>query len=381
MKPLNSEDTTIIRFLVETAAKYGELDAMRYLKRGEYVNILWDEVLDVTKALSLGLQSLGIKKGGRVALMSKTRYEWRLVDYGILFAGGVVVTIYPSLTSAQVEYIINDSESSIIVVDKPRNLKKVLKVRDKCPNLEYILCISPFPDELKSDSVFGLDELVEKGGRYERTNIVPSSKEAAEIVRKRKKLLKKIRKSHKDKEIKEGIEQLHGLNAEYAELTKDPFITRYLSIQKEDLCTIVYTSGTTGVPKGALLSHHNMGYNAMQTLEIMPLEQHDISLSFLPLSHVLERQCGQFMATLKGFCVAYARDTDSIIENLDQVNPTFMVSVPRLYEKLYDRIIADILEESDEEEKSTKEKIFDNACDWGWEYQKTRQEVNRGREY
>ena len=101
----------------------------------------------------------------------------------------------------------------------------------------------------------------------------------------------------------------------------------------------------------------------------MPLKQHDIALSFLPLSHVLERQVGQFCASLIGFTIAYARDTESLIENLDQIKPTFMVSVPRIYEKLYDKIIADILEDDNE----TKEKIFDHSQEWGLEYQEALQ--------
>ncbi|MHA1339101.1 MAG: AMP-dependent synthetase/ligase [Promethearchaeota archaeon] len=386
----------IIRFLIDSEAKYGEMDCMLYLKRGEYVNITWSETLKAVKMLSLGLQSLGVERGDRIALMSKTRYEWRLLDYAILCAGGVVTTIYPSLTSAQVEYIINDSNSSIIVVDKENNLKKVLKVYQNCPNLKYAIYISPISSQLKEQisslgesqlKVLNLDELVELGGRYERSNIKPSSEEALKVLRKINKTKVKIRKLIKfEDENKEKIRtllnELYELNKEYGNLTRDPFINRYLEIEEQDLCTIVYTSGTTGVPKGAMLTHYNMAHNAEQALQVIPLKQHDIALSFLPLSHVLERQVGQFMATLIGFAVAYARDTDSLIENLNQIKPTFMVSVPRLYEKLYDRVIADVLEEKEEEgEETTKEKMFNKMCDWGWEYQKTKQEVNLGRRY
>ena len=376
-------DTTIIKFLIDSAHKYAGLEAMKYLKRGDYVSIHWNETFETTRALSLGFQAIGLKHHGRVALMSKTRYEWRLVDYGILFAGGVTVTLYPSLVPKQVEYIINDSNCEYIVVDKVRNLKKVLKIRDQCPNLKYIICISPFPEELKSDTVFGLDELVEKGGHYERTTVTPSSNEAFNITKEIEKISRKIQKTFKEEKQVKFLEKIYELNEKYADMTNDPFIKRYLMVKEEDLCTIIYTSGTTGVPKGAMLTHYNQANNSIQTAAVMPIEQHDLALAFLPLSHSLERQVGQFTATLLGFCVAYARDTDSLIENLDQVKPTILTSVPRIYEKLYDRIVADILEDvdPDDEDESSKEKIFNNATDWGWEYQKTKQEVNLGREY
>ena len=108
LEKLTPERTLITRFLLETTRKYYGLFSMKYLKRGDYVGITWGETMEATKALSLGFQALGVENNGRVALMSKTRYEWRLVDYGIMFAGATTVTLYPSLTTTQVEYIIND---------------------------------------------------------------------------------------------------------------------------------------------------------------------------------------------------------------------------------------------------------------------------------
>jgi long-chain acyl-CoA synthetase len=337
---------------------------MKYLKRGDYVGITWKEVMDVTRLFSLGFQALGIKSEGRVALMSKTRYEWRLVDYGIMFAGGTTVTLYPSLTAAQVEYVINDSNSTVIVVDKSRNLKKVLSVWEKCPQLKKVIYISPVPDELKKANVIGLDGLIKKGQEYEKKLITPTSGDAYELMKNRDALELKIQKSYNEEKIKGWLQETHDLDFEIMKQTHDPFIQRYLEIEDKHIATIVYTSGTTGVPKGALLTHFNMANNAMQTKVVMPIEQHDVALSFLPLSHVLEHQVGQFMASLVGYTVAYARDTESLIENLDQIKPTFLVSVPRIYEKLYDRIIADVLEDGNE----TVEKIFDHAQEWGLEY-------------
>ncbi|NMC06475.1 MAG: AMP-binding protein, partial [Candidatus Lokiarchaeota archaeon] len=164
MKPTNQNDaTTIIGFLLDAARKHAELDCMRYLKRGEYVGITWDEVLQVTRLFALGFQALGLAKQGRVALMAHTRYEWRLVDYGIMFAGGTTVTIYPSLTSSQVEYIINDSQSTMIVVDNDSNLKKALRAKPNCASLKAIIMIEAIPADAKAQGVLSLDDLIAKG--------------------------------------------------------------------------------------------------------------------------------------------------------------------------------------------------------------------------
>jgi len=350
---------TIVRFLLDSARKYAELDCMRYLKRGEYVGITWEEVLEVTRLFSLGFQALGLQKHGRVALMSHTRYEWRLVDYGIMFAGGTTVTIYPSLTFSQVEYIINDSQSGIIVVDNESNLKKALKAKPNCPGLKAIIMIEPVPDDARAQGVLSLDDLVARGEDLaSRSHPVPAPMQKEMTTLKRR-----IAKGKEEKGLDNVLARLHHLDQEIAGATGDPFITRYLGVEENDIATIVYTSGTTGVPKGALLTHYNMACNSIQTAKAIPIQQHDVTLSFLPLSHVLERQVSQFLATYIGFTVAIARDTDSVVENLDQIKPTFITSVPRIYEKLYNRIMADVAD------SETKKKIFDHATDWGWEYQ------------
>ena len=370
---MTSDRSSIIRYLIETTRKYADYISMKYLKRGEFVGITWREVMEITRLFSLGFQSLGIESQDRVAIMSKTRYEWRLVDYGIMFAGGTSVTLYPSLTDKQTAYIIDDSDSKIIVVDKARNLGKVLKVINDCPKLEYVIYISEVPDELKTDSrVFGLDELIKKGEAFdqEKSRGDVGDIGASELKKNIADLEKRIQKTFDKEKIQDYLTQCHEMDFKLAEKTHDPFITRYLSIKDADVATIVYTSGTTGVPKGALLSHYNMAFNTIQVSEYIPLEQHDVALAFLPLSHVFERQAGHFLATYRGYQVAYARDTDSLIENMDQIKPTFLVSVPRIYEKLYDRILGDILEDDDEDDLERFEKLVD----WGMEYQKALQD-------
>ncbi len=356
---MEKDHVTIINFLIDSARKHAEIDCMRYLKRGEYVGITWSEVMEITRLLALGFQALGLPHQGRIALMAKTRYEWRLVDYGIMFAGCTTVTIYPSLTAAQVEYIINDSDCTVLVVDTPSNLKKAIKAKPNCPKLQHVISIEPVPDDLKSkENIMTLDDLIGKGEGIKPVSGLAPGDIAGKLDRKEKQLKKAY---HKDR-IDALLAECRALDAELVKATKNPFIERYMQVKADDVATIVYTSGTTGVPKGAVLTHYNMAINAVQTAQVIPIEQHDLVLSFLPLSHVLERQVGQFLATYIGFTVAFARDTDSLIENLDQIKPTFITSVPRVYEKLYDRIIADVVDEE------KKKKIFDHATDWGWDY-------------
>ena len=358
MNQITKDSKTIIRFLLDSARVHSDVDCMRYLKRGEYVGITWDEVLAVTRLFALGFQALGLERQDRVALMSRTRYEWRLIDYGIMFAGGTTVTIYPSLTAAQVEYIITDSNSTMLVVDDERNLKKALKVLPNCPNLKYIFMIEPIPADSNEKGIFTLDDLIAKGESL-ASQAKPVPEEFAKEI---SKIKRKIAKSH-DTSVHESLQaRLHEIDFEIAKANGDPFITRYLEVDEADVATIVYTSGTTGVPKGALLTHANMAINAIQTSKAIPLKHHDIGLAFLPLSHVFERQVSQFLASYIGFTVAFARDTDSVVENLDQIKPTFITSVPRIYEKLYNRIMADLAD------SETKKKIFDHAVDWGWDY-------------
>lgn len=366
IKALTENSNNLNQFLIDAKRVWPKKDSMQYLKGGEYYGINWEETYKISRWFCLGLMSLGIYKGVKVGIFSKSRYEWRLSDYGILLAGGCSVTLYPSITPAQVEYIVNDSGLKILFVGTARLLKKVLSIKDNCQNLTHIIVIEPINDSLKSEIVLSLDDLISKGKEYYKS-YVPKRKDKA--VKKFKKKIKNkekwISKSFDKAKNREELNKLYHLDAEYGKLINDPFIERYHSIEPDDLASIVYTSGTTGVPKGAMLSHKNFYSNVINTLKAVPMSENDISLSFLPLSHVLERLTGHFMMTKLAATVAYARDTDSIIENLEQIKPTYMTAVPRIFEKLWDKLIAKI-----EEEGGTKEKIFWHCYDWGWDYQK-----------
>ena len=366
IKDLTERDMNLNQFLVDAHYIFPKKDSMMYLKKGEYRGINWEETFEISRLFCLGLMSLDINKGEKVGIFSHSRYEWRLCDYGIILAAACSVTLYPSLTPAQVEYIVNDSGLKILFVESSRMLRRVLSVKDNCPTLTHVIVIEPIEPEFeKPGNVLSLDDLIEKGQSYFDANVkMIKTKSLNNLLKIRQKAAVKIAKSFDQEQIRALIIKLRVLDAKIGTIREDPFVIRYHSIKPDDLASIVYTSGTTGVPKGAMLSHKNFYTNVIATLKKVPILSSDTSLSFLPLSHVLERLTGHFIMTKLGATVAYAKNTDTILENLEQVKPTYMTAVPRIFEKVWDKLIAKI-----EEEGGKKEEIFWKTVNWGQEYQ------------
>jgi len=375
IRELSLSDYNLNQFLIDAAYKFPKKDAMLYLKGGKYYGISWEETFEVARFFSLGLMALGIQRGEKVGIFSHSRYEWRLCDYGILLAAGCSVTLYPSLTPAQITYIVNDSDVKILFVENSRLLKKVLAAKEECPSLTHIIVIGPMEKSAYNQSILSLDDLIKKGENYYNSKIKPPENKSE------RRNLKKLLKQHKGYEkkvassffqetrrrpilrtlelgIKELLIRMKMLDIKIGTILSDPFILRYHSIKPEDLASIVYTSGTTGVPKGAMLTHKNFYTNVINTLKVVPIESNDKSLAFLPLSHVLGRMTDHFLMTKLGATVAFAKNTDTIVENLDQVKPTYMTAVPRIFEKVWDKLIAKV-------EEDEKEEFFWKAVDWG----------------
>jgi long-chain acyl-CoA synthetase len=365
---LKPNDYNLNQFVIEASYIFPKKDSMLYLKGGKYYGISWEETLEVSRLFCLGLMSLGIENGDKVGIISHSRYEWRLCDYGILLAAACTVTLYPSLTPAQIAYIVNDSGTKILFVENSRLLRRVLAAKENCPSLTHIIVIAPMKENENPENIISLDDLIKEGQTYYDGLVKPSrDKFLKKLVVNRDKALKKIAKSFDKKEIQSLLIKLSVLDAKIGSLRNDPFVIRYHSIKPDDLASIVYTSGTTGVPKGAMISHKNFYSNVNNTLKVVPISSDDKSLAFLPLSHSLGRMTDHLLMTKVGATVAFAKNTDTIIENLDQVKPTYMTAVPRIFEKVWDKLIAKI---EDEE----KEEIFWKAVDWGHKYQTAQME-------
>ncbi len=242
------------------------------------------------QAVGLALRDMGIVAGDRVAIMSETRQEWLLADFGIITARAVTVPIYPTLSAQQARYILQDAEVRGVLVADAQQAAKILEVRHLLPTLEFIVVFSGEPPAVSSPSVLSFTALLERGTRLAQD---PAARAAYDA----------------------GI----------------------AAVRPSDLLTIIYTSGTTGEPKGVMLSHANLLSNILAVCPVLALDRQDVALSFLPLSHVFERMV-TCVYLYEGVTVAHAESMETIARDLQQVRPTVMTGVPRVYEKLHARI-------------------------------------------
>ena len=259
--------------------------------QGVYTDISWRQMNEMVRKVGCYLLSKGIKPGDKVALFSPNRYEWWVVDLAILSIGAVNVPIYATNSAHEARYIIINSDAVMCFVGEREHLEKVLQVRGDIPNLREVVIF----DDLESpaEGVLNLKKVMEAGGGYDG---------------------------------------------------KAEFDARIRDIKPSDLATIIYTSGTTGDPKGVMLSHSNIISNVNQLYSVDPelfKEEHTL-LSFLPLSHSFERTVGYYSALNAGKKVCFAEDFSKILQNMQEVRPTLIVSVPRLYEKIHAGILAKV---------------------------------------
>jgi long-chain acyl-CoA synthetase len=287
--------------------------AYMFKKEGTWQEVTSKEAVDRAEKISAGFASLGIKKGDTVAIVSQNRIEWALSDYASVALGALLVPIYPSLLPDQVKYILNDSEAKVVIAEDQSQLEKVEKVKGE---LVY------------TNNFFVLDSEGIK---------LPSNWQ--EFISLEEKGSDKL-KNEPDYVLKQ-IEQVKG----------------------DDWATIIYTSGTTGEPKGAILTHKNLISNIEDATSVLHVNDKDTLLSFLPLSHIFERMAGHYLSCYHSCMVAYAESIDTVAQNLGEIKPTVMISVPRLYEKIYARVI-----DSVESGPPLKRKIFYWALGIGKEY-------------
>ena len=294
-------DTITINQMVQnTIQQHGSATALSHKVDKEYQDISYASLAERIKHFCLGLIELGLQKGDRVALLSENRPEWAITDLAILAGGGVTVPMFSTLTSAQVEYIVRDSGAKILCVSSERQLQKIKDWDANVPtSLQHIVVF----DELEDDAVRPFDQVCELGQRIENGD--------------------------------QGYQQASE------------------AVTPDDLASIIYTSGTTGDPKGAMLTHSNFMSNIQAATGIVTLTPDDVFLSFLPLSHVFERMGGHYLPLSSGATIAYAESPFTIRQNMQEVRPTVMMSVPRVYEAMHERILNSVKEGS-----PTKQKIF-----------------------
>lgn len=274
----------------ETARRFGPNPALRFKRFGRYQDLSWTEYRRQADGVAAGLIELGIKPGDRVALLSENRYEWLVTDEAILSAGGVNVPLHAPLTSAQVAYQLGHSEARGIFVSNQAQVDKIAAVLDLLPQLEFMISYESVkaPARLRSLKFEGL---LHRGWQC-------------------------------------GIAGREEIRQREAALTAD------------DLATIIYTSGTTGNPKGVMLTHGNLASNAESTRIACEPEPGDIQMSWLPYSHIYARTVDHYVATTVGMTLALADSIETLVDNLVEIHPMWINSVPRFYEKVWSGVEA-----------------------------------------
>lgn len=311
---------TLAELLINLSRKYRDTDKTAFGHKpdpnGEYQDIVWDRVTDDVQAVAAYLVEHGIEMGDRVGILSENRYEWAVIDLAIQHVGAVNVSLYTTLPPAQCEYILSDSEAELFFVSTGIQLKKALQIFEKCEHLRQVIAIDrPKVEEYMDEPWVTLYEKIVSEGS-------------------------KLYPKHKD-----AIEQ------------------RSRSLEPEDLATLIYTSGTTGKPKGAMLTHRNIVSNIKAAHQHIHIDDNDRCLSFLPLCHAFERTAGFYAMMAGGAEIYYAESVDTVARNMTEVQPTIIISVPRLFEKIYNLVTKSVSEGT-----AVKQKIFNWAFDVGRRY-------------
>jgi long-chain acyl-CoA synthetase len=272
--------TTVADLLPLAARRHGARDAVLYKEPGssEWVSKTFAEVGEIVKRLSLGLMALGVEKGDKVSILANTRPEWSYYDFAALAAGATVVPIYQTNSPDECQYVLENSDAKVVIVEDAEQLAKIREIRDACPKLEHVISMTG-----SSDDTISTDELIDRGS---------------------------------------GLE-----SAEWE--------ARWRSVTADDICTFIYTSGTTGPPKGCVISHGN--YRAMidMALSQSVLEAGRVTYLYLPLAHSFALLIELLSFEVGGVLAYWERDPLKILPNLAEVKPHYFPSVPRIFEKIY----------------------------------------------
>jgi long-chain acyl-CoA synthetase len=304
--------------LKEKSEKYKNVTAISYKRNGSFISLTYGQFYLRVLMLARGLRKAGVQPGDRVAIFSENRVGWAISDFGIQAVQAVSVPIYATNTGEQAAYVINHSGAKIVFVSTKAQYEKLFAVKEQIPEVELVISYERFMGD-RSFPVYTQYQLSEVS---------------------------------------------HDLSGE----DKERIEAQIEAITPEDLMTIIYTSGTTGVPKGVMLTQKNILFDTIFGLKkLNGLNTGETFLSFLPLSHVLERTGCYYAAIYSGNHIAFAENVQRVMENVVEVQPTIMVSVPRLFEKIYSRIFENVHQMS-----IPRQQLFHLALEVGKKYVNTR---------
>jgi long-chain acyl-CoA synthetase len=281
------QSATLYSMYLNAACRFPDQTSLKYKSHGKYVGMSYRELLNHIDTAAANLERLGIRKGNSVGIFSNNRPEWVITDLAACKLGAVVVPIYPSTSASTLEYIVNDSGIKLLVVESASLMKLVMQVEPRAPSLEKILLV-------ESDGISGLP--------------VQIFSEA----------------------LMKSCETLPGI----------------CNADERDVASIVYTSGTTGPPKGVVLTHSNIVSNVQAVMTRFRVTADDVTVSYLPLCHMFERTCGYYAILFGGGSVAYADNIETISQDVTEIRPTVLIAVPRVLEKAFEKSVSAVQQKS-----------------------------------
>ena len=278
-------DTTLARIFWDRVEKSGSRPAQQFKQRGAWRTLTWREVGEAVREIAAGLVALGRRPGDAVGILSTSRAEWVQADFAVFSAGCMTIPIYPTYPPDLIQYIVNDAGVKTLIVEDPAQLAKVLEVDAAMPGLDHIVVIQGYEGKEPSPRIF-------------------------------------------------TWEALRRLGRDRAEALKPELAGRVAGTKPDDVATIVYTSGTTGPPKGVVQTHGNHVSALESAAQTTSITEGDVHLLFLPLAHSFAR-LESFIGVHRGLCTAFAENIDKLRDNLPETRPHFICSVPRVFEKVY----------------------------------------------
>jgi long-chain acyl-CoA synthetase len=282
--------TTINRIFHDSVKKYAKRPALMSKVEGTFQPISYQQLAERARTFCAGLVALGVRKDDRLAMVVENRPEWAIADLGMLALGAVNVPMFTTLPAPQVEYVVADSGAKILIVSDKGQMAKALAVKNAHKGLGYIVTMDCSADP--ANNVITFDDVMQRGRDAPLSDV------------------------------------------DYQRL--------WQSVQPDDLCTIIYTSGTTGDPKGAMLTHDNIASNVIAAHEVLDFQPGETLLSFLPLNHIFERMAGYYLPLSFGATVAYCEGLRRLRQNMNEVQPHFLMLVPRLYEGFQEALLDNV---------------------------------------
>jgi len=310
-----TEFSTIPQMFLMTTEKFGqeERPVLQYKAESGYIGISYAELREKVEQFAHGLAAMGLKRGDRVAIVSENRPEWVISDQAIVALGGVDVPLYTTMTAKQNEFVFNNAVVKYVIVSNQFQLNKVMRIFENVKSLEKVILMTE-KDLIPDARVVPFSAVYEDGRAF-----------MAE-------------------------------NPDYLNASRK-------TVKPEDLLTLIYTSGTTGNPKGVMLTHENLCSNIVSSAEVIKIGPDDVMLSFLPLSHSFERMAGYYTALACGATIAYAESVETVRDNMLEVKPTIVTTVPRLFERIHSRVLKQV-----DSSPPLRRKIFYWAVNVGREY-------------